>query len=135
MSWNSPTNWSEVVNSIESRWDFNARRLGVAGHNIFVMSNIHLSGWLDDFGREVIASNTRVRDAYMAHGRGSAYGPDDFVYIVTRDGNAIAGVTYSGDIKINPAVATAGKRYKDALARILPPLGNPKYPYGDWEIF
>ena len=124
MSWYSPRTWDEIAVSIAAGWSFNARRHRVSGTPIYVLTSVRgaLYGHLDDFAHEVIASCDRVNAAYMAAGRDQAYGPDDYVYVVARDGNAIAGITYSGRIRVNPAAAIGARRYTDAIARIRPAL-------------
>jgi hypothetical protein len=120
MSWNSPRNWSEITASVAARYGFNAPRHGMTGVPVYVLTDVRgpLYGHIDDFAREVIASNDRVRSAYMSGGRDTAYGPGDYVYVVARDGNAIAAITHAGDVVVNPMVYRGLPRYVDAIRRL-----------------
>ena len=124
MSWYSPRTWAEIETSVAAGWSFNATRHGVTGTPIGVLTSVRgpLYGHLDDFAHDVIASCDRVNAAYMSAGRDQAYGPEDYVYVVARDGNAIAGVTHSGEVRTNPGAAIGARRYADAIARIRPAL-------------
>ena len=120
-----PQNWSDILAAATRGHAFNATRHGVKGEQIFVLSTVRgiLSGHLDDFARDIIASNDRVRDAYRAPGgnRDNAFSPDDFVYVVTRDGNPLAAVTFAGAVRIASPRGML-PRYATALRRIVPAL-------------
>ena len=129
MSWFSPQNWAEVVQSVERAWSFNSRRLGVkADHAHLVCGHLStratLSGHLDDFAHHIIASNDGVHERYMAPGgdRWNAERPDDVTYFVCRDGNALVYMTRSGDIAVNPACQSASVRYQNAIRHIMPAM-------------
>ncbi|WNM69984.1 hypothetical protein SEA_GUYFAGIERI_81 [Rhodococcus phage GuyFagieri] len=127
MSWNAPQNWSEALASVERGFLFSARPLGVSSGTVAVCGDPRrdLTGWLGDFERAIIADYDALHADYMEHGR--AYvnrpdAPDTVIYFVMRDRNALAAITRSGVVKINPETERAPRRYRDALARITPAL-------------
>lgn len=125
MSWNAPTNWSEILRSIERGWSFTARRHGIASDHGAVCGDLRraLTGHRGDFENTIIelddALHARYRDGYD---RAHAWTPDTPLYLVTRDGNALAYVTRGGSVVVNPETQRAPRRYRDALERMMPAL-------------
>lgn len=127
MSWNAPQNWAEVLSSVERGFAAHSVRLGirieradaVCGH---YSTRAVLMGHLDDFARHIIASNDALNERYMASNRWQAERDDDVSLFVVRDGNALAYVTRSGEVVVNPRAEIGARRYRDALARLIPSL-------------
>jgi hypothetical protein len=121
MSWHRPRNWTEALACVESALCFHAPRIGVGGESIAVCSDARrYLRHVDGLGQEVIASNDRLHIDYLAHGRRQCLQPTDVVYMVTRDGRALAAVTRTGGIKLNDELPSGHLRF--ALARLLPAL-------------
>jgi len=125
MSWNSPTNWNEILFSVERGFGFVARRHRVAAEHAAVCGDLRrvLTGHIGDFERDIIAKDTALHEDYMnGFVRSEAWKPDTPLYLVTRDGNALAYVTRGGDVVTNPETERAPRRYRDALERLAPAL-------------
>ncbi len=128
MSWNAPNNWTEVLQSVLSGWDFHAKGLGIRGAETFsVLGNQAtrgvLSGHLDDFAHSIIESHNAIHTRYVnGANRDDAVWPESYVYVVIRDGNAVVAVTRSGDVVVNPAVDRSTRRYREVVGRVVPVL-------------
>lgn len=128
MSWNCPNTWNEVETSLSRMWSFKSNPLKVSGHPMAVLSDParDLYGHRDSFTHELMAQCAERTARYLAP-MPSTYGnrevlPEDVIYIVARDGNALLAVLGDGTVKVNKQAQRGLKRYASAIERILPVL-------------
>lgn len=128
MSWNAPTTWAEVSQSIRSGYSFRSARLGVSATSSpgavcgYVTVRHELSQHEDRFAQDIVRSADELHRRYMESDRHTAERPEDIVYAVLRDGHTIAALTRDGEVIFNPRTATSERRFSVALDKVLPAL-------------
>lgn len=128
MSHYAPTNYAEVARGIGNTHSFHARSLNIKTDCMWVLSDARniLSGHLDDFAQSIIDLQDSRKARYLSLGenRVTSARPNDPVYIVARDGNALAYIERSGKVQINPSVASGLPKYVRTIEKIREALDN-----------
>jgi hypothetical protein len=124
MSWNCPETWKEILGSIERGFSFQTGINHVSTYMLAVCGDPrrYMSGFHDDFAQEVIVSYDGLHARYMSAGRVEAWKPDTVKFVVMIDREPVMYATRGGDIKLNPANDSKGKKHQKAVAKMLPAL-------------